>query len=683
MAWVTPAFIETWKSKRYVGSKKPTTVVQVRRGSFRRAYRAGVSDIPGASIPGETTPWCPIFTETTPWVKIPGVLSVDTTKDFGQRGMTVVTLVVDNVDYVQATGPLGDVYQLIDRGALSPDRGFTPPTRARRGPAAGSWYDVLTENANIRVWQGFGEPEVDVNGVMPNSGGTNGAWVFNGLIDSVDPAARPSKLTITARAGKVLTDSRMFGWNISKQLKDPVTFADYDAAYNITKVGDTAVASSGTGAINVTDDDIATAKTYWTSQVAGGRDFTEWVEIRVPAGTYTSITLDCDAEMELFIGFLPRSDVLLGNATVNGTQVPAVFYGSNTVPGANGGWAYLYTQSFTLAGERVIDFGQTIRCFNDSVVRVGFRRLAPEPGNPAAYRARVRTFQARRGLLNPVAADGNWIVVDDVSDMVRVCLRWAGLFEWAVESTGAKLKGKLVFNRSNFLIDPILKAVELTGYNFFLADPVDGASYGVPTFRQNSALFRQGITLTELSDSDLLTDIKAHRTEEPLGYIIRVRGKVTNKGSTLGGSTTKRIMAVYRPPWTQDNTMAGIIKHVTITQNSLRTQTECLVACYLIAIQQILSAMTAAAEIPGYPPLELDDQVGIYDQSTGLNTRLWVNAISTTMRTGASPSWVTSFNGALIDTPDLVALIAEIDAIDFSPAKSPVGIWAGRLPRMR
>ncbi len=212
----------------------------------------------------------------------------------------------------------------------------------------------------------------------------------------------------------------------------------------------------------------------------------------------------------------------------------------------------------------------------------------------------------------------------------------------------------------------------MTGFVFFVTDPTTGESQGVPVFRRNSALQAPSLVLTEVRDTDLLTGIRTKRSEESLPYIIRVRGKTARSGSTLGGDTSKRIMAVYRPPWTADNTLAGVIKHVTHTDNALRSLTECQIACYLIAISGVLKAFTATVEIPANQSIELDEQIGLVDMATGLNTRMWVATRSTRFQSGQVTIWTTTLQGALIDTADLLALIAEIDATDFSPEQSPI-----------
>jgi hypothetical protein len=49
----------------------------------------------------------------------------------------------------------------------------------------------------------------------------------------------------------------------------------------------------------------------------------------------------------------------------------------------------------------------------------------------------------------------------------------------------------------------------------------------------------------------LLTGIDVKQTDEPLAYIIRVRGRESADGQRSAAAAPKRIMFTYRPPWTR------------------------------------------------------------------------------------------------------------------------------------
>lgn len=685
------------RAPAHVGDAKPTMVVQIRKGRFKRGYGAWDGDDVDAVIPGESRhrPWQARWVPETPWKELPNVLECSLSQAFDAAGVNVATFTVENIGYVEQTGPLGDVYHLIEQGYLAPFRGYRAPGRPKRDANLDNeWQDVLARSAQLRVWQGYGEPDRDGNGEMPLDGGENGAWTFVGLIDDVDPESAPYRITITARAGKTLTDQRIFGWNKSRAIDDPIVFMDRLEADNVSWEGGDARASSerdGHPARFVADRE---ASSSWLSRTRGSETAVEWVEIRLPAGRYEEIMLDPAYDgMEAFIGVYVRdrrqTTVGPGNspneeegsvgytpATVDGARVGNGWLGDELVPGE--GWTYIRHIGRLSGKQNVHKLRHIIVTGDNTILRVAFRRLKKVQDG---YRAGVVRLQARkrRTTKKTERKRGNIILVDDVADVVKVCLRWAGFDEWEVEQTGVRLKGRALFNRSSFLIDPINKAVEQTGYVFYVGDPANGDSLGVPIFRRNRALEAPD-DVRQLRDTELLTGIKVKVSEEPLAYIIRVRGKTakpgpqSNDGIRLGGDKTNRIMAVYRPPWWQRNRLGGVLKHVTHTRFELRSFEECQIACYLIAINEALQAVTGVVEAPGHPGFNLDDQVGIIDTGTGMNTRMWISNRQSTFRAGQAASWTMTLTGSMIDTPDLVDLVHEID----TKMPNPRGVSNGR-----
>jgi hypothetical protein len=685
MAWsidpVPDLFRTRWRSGQHIGAAKPHQVVEICRGGSKRGYYHWTGDDVNARIYGErpSKPWMPKWNYYTDWVELPNVLEVGLNQDFDQNGLTVATVDLENVGFIEKTG-LGGVYHAIEHGFLSPFRGYNPATRPAKGPHRNEWFNLLARMSRLRIWQGYGEPERDGDGQIVANGGSNGAWVFAGLIDEVDPEAHPDRVTVTARDfGKMLTDQRILMWNKSRTINDPVVFMDRLEADKVTAVGGAAAASSqrdGHHARFVCDD---STKTAWMSRDHPSANVTEWVQIRVPAGRYEEIVIDpAYAEMECFVGFYAKSRVAT-HGTVTGTGNVAVgtnvkpptmdgevigegwiFAGLGDVPGGNGGWPYMRHIARLGEKQRVVKLNHTIVCGDNSIVRIGLRRL--KRITSGHYRAGITRLQARHRQRTVNLKETRIILVDDVSDMVKVCLRWAGFTEWEIETTGVRLKGRAVFNRSSFLIDPITKATEQTGFVFYVGDPSDSDSRGVPVFRKNRALLEPPAELLEVRDSDLLTGIKVQISEEPLAWNIRVRGKETSNKKyvqAVGGDTTRRIMAYYKPPWTRAGRMAGVLKHVTHTYPELKTFDECLFAAYLIALGEALQAVTGVLQIPGNPGLNLDDQIGVLDTATGMNTRLWIANRSSTFHVGEQPSWVMTLGGSFIDTPDMTVLVAE------------------------
>lgn len=456
---------------------------------------------------------------------------------------------------------------------------------------------------------------------------------------------------------------------------------------------------AGYGPSNVIDESTSTA---WISHDHTTEDNTEWVSIRVPQGRYDSFQIHTDySNMEMYVGVYARSrkrkkakgkgyaalkcqvdDVneptlddhwIRLTDPVTGTPYP-------DVPGGNGGWPYI--RWFSGVGPQPkgkpekFSFGHKLELGDDSVIRIGFRKL--HGVNAGVYRASVNKLKAltRTGVKQPppIPDDVKKIEVDDPSDIVRVILRWAGFKEWEIENTGAKLKGDWVFNRQTYLMDVIKKVSESTGFIFYIGAPSsDDLSIGVPVFR-SSLLLRDDLDdVSMVRDSDLLTAVQAKFSEEPLGYIIRVRGAADDKGKMLGSDKTKRLMSVYRPPWHPH--MAGVIKHVVHEMPRLEDQLSVDVAARLIAVQQALSSATATIEIPGNPRFELDGQMALWDTGTGLKTRLYVARTSSVFTVGKRTTWKTTIGGALLDTPDIVG--AKRDLFALVPSGSGVPIIGG------
>jgi hypothetical protein len=663
-----PAVLSSrWTTGQHIGATKPTMIVEIQRGRWNRNYRTVTQQV-SATIPGEseTAPWMAEWTPSEDWLELPGVVEFKDQQSFDQNGVTVGTIVVDNVRFAEATGTEG-LYRIFERGYLSPLRGYDPPGRTAQGLVSNQWYERLARMSRVRVWQGYGEPERDIDGNIVSDAGDNGIWAFMGQLDDIDLDTDPDQVTITVRNGQSLTDQRMFGWNKSKQLRDPITFADRESADTVTNVGTSAMASSeasGSPASNVLDGDRETA---WRSTNHTTADNTEWVEIVLPeGGRFEDFILDPRYDgMSVYIGFYAS-----GPHSVDGVDVGgAAWVGSITVPGTHGaGWTALRFIERASGTQQIRSLGAVIEAPENSRIRVAFRNLVE--AEPGEFRAGVTRLQGRRREVSVTAVEAKWILVDDVSDVVRVVLRWAGFPEWNVESAGVPLKGKWVFNRSNFLIDPINRAAEAVGFSFFLARPADGDGQPIPVFKLNGARENPG-TVFEVTDDDLLTEVSYKNTMEPLSYIIRVRGKnasASEGGQTLGGDSSQRIMGVYRPVWSHQivgdpgpDRLGGLIKHVTQTMPELKTIEECLTACRLIALAEALAALQIIIEVPGYP-VELDEQVGVSDQTTAINSRIWVAQRTSEFRTGTEGFWRITLTGPLLDTPDIQETIDEIEA---------------------
>lgn len=671
---ISETFDERWSSGLHLGAAKPELRVEVRQGRFNRRrapWNDGVYPVDatiGDSDP--TIPWQAFWEPTTEYVEVPGVLNVELAKNFDQRGLSTAVISVENISYQPVTSEddEGGVFHNIYRGWLSPLRGYVADGRTPLTDEHGDeitdtneWFEVLNRNYQITVHEGYGDQMVKT---------------FTGLIDDVDLTSHPDSININARCfGQALTDQEMFGWNIDKDLRDPVTFIDRDDADKIKKGGyDPSSSSHQTNHDSdlVIDGD---SDTYWASNNHTGAGNTEWVEIKLAQGRYKDFFLGTKwANMDIYISIFATQPGEGEFPTRDGVVQAAndwIDTGLGTVPGGFGGIPYvrlidvansattqirkLDIEDFAEGSEFVVGPG--------SKLRISFRNLHDTGGG--VYRAGVRSLYSRKRTLVPEAVEQKWVLVGDVSDMVKVLLRWAGFKDWEVESSGVTLNKRFLANRGMKYMDVIDKIKDSLGYEFFIGDPVteDDRSIGIPVFRKSLVLVDEDdappvITVTH---EDLLTAIDSKSTDEPLAYIIRARGREAKNGNTLGGDTTRRIMATYRPPWSGLG-LAGLIKHVIHTNYLYKTADDVKFAAWFIALQEALESVAIGGEIPAYPGIDLDDIIVLKDLGTGLTTRLQIRERRSTFHAGEETSWVMSFAGALIDVPDIQTIVAQVNA---------------------
>lgn len=265
------------------------------------------------------------------------------------------------------------------------------------------------------------------------------------------------------------------------------------------------------------------------------------------------------------------------------------------------------------------------------------------------------------------------IIIDDLSDLVVTALRWAGWNreDMRIQKVGVSLREPVSFARGEFYMDVIKKCQDVTGYVFWMSAPSTDWPQGRPTFAATHGFYPVN-PVEEISDRMQLTGLDWQFTDEPFAAVIRVRGKDNDEvGQTLGGDTLKRVMATYRPPWHREFRDAGVLRHVTHTEELYRSQHRCAVAARMIALQEALGGTTANVEIPAHPGLELDDIVGVVDGATGLNTRCLIARLQSTMTLGEKASWKQTLGVALMDTPEVIEVMADLHDELLKPDDDP------------
>jgi hypothetical protein len=692
-----------WLTGKYVGSNKPAFRVLARRGHLERQYEILPDSEVYGFIPGLKGPnavWYARWVADDDWLEIPNVLEISGDGDFDQNGVENITITADNVVLAEETG-LAGLFHTVKRGYLAPLRGGQG-VRGQIADEANEWFERFKEKGTqIVVLAGFGEATIPIH---------------MGLLDDADLTSAPDIIKLTCRSmGVFLTDQHVFMDAKHLWVRDPITFCDRLKADNQEDVATHAEAKSRSDnhpARFAIDDDDDTA---WISAAHNDPQELEWVEIILPAGRYEDFEIyTAYPNMEMFVSVFATNDNIPGRGVARGTD--GTRYGAGWI---NPGIGHIPGTSIPLTNHvgtvknkatryGVKNGGGGFLIGDNSRVRIWFRRLFNAANTKGRdYRAGVRELKVFRRNLSREARQKHWILVNDVADIVKIVLQWAGFEQWEVESTGVRLSDKAVFDRQSFLIDIPKRIAELTNYVFFIKPPAEfdlddlspenetNRRMGIPVFRQSSAAKEQPIQINpwqvaveSVKDTTLLTGIDAKFSQTDMPDSIRARGKVVRKKlanvnrefiHALGEDRSLRYQYSYRPVWARGGVSAHLRKPVLKHEPQLTSVFQCKVACLMIALRYALSGAQAQVEMPFWPYLQLDDHVLIYEGSTGLSTRIWVAMRNWSIKGGDDPDFSMTIGGALLDTPDVQETRVELQQVmndrGFDPAPIARGPW--------
>ncbi len=278
------------------------------------------------------------------------------------------------------------------------------------------------------------------------------------------------------------------------------------------------------------------------------------------------------------------------------------------------------------------------------------------------------TFSDKKYALNPKnkISHRHWVLVHDPAAVVKAILVWAGFHEWVVENVGDRLRLPLSFHMDKFLIDVVDEILKGGNLVFYEQTPSASAeSLGVPVFEHNKAMDRPPAAgLLQITDADMLEAVQPKFDLSNLPYIIRARGNIDHDGVSYDEDIVKRFMGTYFPPWSgaekdesggfvEAGRVSGVRRHDYSVNPALTSEAECKVAAILQAVEYALEAYTASFQIAGLPGLELNEQLSVISNVTGINSRLWVSTIHSEHTAGKDGKWHMTVGGALLDTFDL------------------------------
>lgn len=670
---------EKWLSMKHIGGSRPTVRVFVRKGHLERKYRRLPDDEVFAYVPGLMTPndvWFAEWVADTDYVEVPNVKEAKGDQDYSANGVETLTLTLDNVAMIEEEGHLGAIFHAIQRGFMSPTLGDAN-NRGERTGKKNSWFEMWKDKSTqVMVIGGYGDT------VFP---------LHLGLVDKSTITSKPDTIVATIRnMGQFLTDQDVFMDAKNLWVRDPITFADRVAVQegpNIANSANAKSSKSGAGPEMAVDGN---TKSAWVS--AGG-DSLQWIEFPLSAAHLIKQELyPAYPGMEMFVSVFTSNTNVPGGGTAHlgdGTNLGEGWadLGKGNVPGTTIPWVnHLEMVRESMTTYPVTFSGQKIVTGDNTRVRLWFRNLHNSPtddGHDTTQRAGVREYRIRDASIPEAAERQHWILVDDVSDIVKVVLQWVGITDWEIEKTGVRLADKVVFDRTKKLIDIINYVKERVSYIFYVRAPEDfdlsnlhkgnkkNLSMGVAVFRQPSSMQENPRDIESVRDDNLLLAPQAEFDSTQLPDSIRVRGKAVsdkialadpNHVHKLGADRTVRYQASYRPPWARKHAdgQAHLRKPELHYDYLYESVYECEVACLLIAYQAALASAKGEIEIPMWPLINLDDQTLLFDRSTGLSTRLWSIQKSWTYVGGENVEFKMSLGGSFLDTNDVEEVREEL-----------------------
>lgn len=730
MAYVPPIILQRWRSRNLVGNAKHQLVVRVRKGSMVKSYQDfTMLDGSRAQLPiiwkgNNTQPWQGVWTPAGPWITVPEIESAKTTKDFtSNSGSSSCTVIADDVAFLTTSGTAG-VYHTIQRGYFSPQRGYKVAALPSLW-AKNEWSDVLNGGYQIEIWEGYGpdgdpsvtpldepvEQVIDGQRVMscaPPNAAISRTWT--GLIETCELDSHPDMITITARDfGIFLTDQRVIFHNKAPEIPSPLIVADRRQVLGETNAGYGAFASGShsdytPGGVLPTPADGA----GWVSEKLDTIDGTAYIGITLPAGAYDQIFLSTAAPSQrAYVVVDAVAGTRWDGQEVNGK----IDNGQGTIGYTGIGDHIPYTTSFAVkqGGSRYA-LGGELQAVEGTKIYVFLTHLNNNLWDPVTgietstpgYVASVHRLWAYRygttasapvptatGVGSTTKAQG-WVLVDDVTDIVKMVLVWAGFHEWSIESMGWSLAQPFNFGQDQYFMDVITSVMNQGDWLFYMKGPTDDdLSIGIPTFRQQSAVTTvQPEVAFATTDQDTLEGLQVTYDKSDLPYSFRVRGAINPNGATFGQDLSKRYQGTYFPPWSGldyakvspstpitagqghllDQRLSGLNRAYVATQGqviklSLNSTAECVWSAVLTAVQYALQAASAQFQVPGLPngssvaggggQIELNGCATVIDEGSGTHSRVWISSIESNHTMGENGSWHMTISGSLLDTEDL------------------------------
>jgi hypothetical protein len=659
-----------WNSGAFVGAQRPMVRITV-----------GAWTMKETAVPGNVYRSA-IFGQTQEPIELPNVQQWTWTKSTGQAAGTFQLNLINVKAYPPGVAAqllsLGRLETGMQQGAYTPN--YTPlsaskpstnvgynkvlPPRARN--TASPWQSLLIPDTIIKSYEGFGvdpsvAPEADANLVQ------TGIWLIDQVVYGTD-----GTIVVTGRdLGRLFVDTITVFPNVPANWY-PLSFDAFQNVPAITALQPVTQSASGTLTPDhssnlvhngdapeyghrLADAFDSDRSTYWLSvgNAAPNADYSfEYVEGDMPAGEVSAVTVDVvkgpyTAYISVYAdGAWQGANVVPYNpddpiSGPNGSNIPYVTAGSTNADAPT---------TFTFSP---IKGATKIRCCLTNLQDFGL--------GPYVHRAGIRTLSAKYSqvigekkiTLSPAKRLGNYA---DFTDLIKLFSLWSG-FYWPrtdasfVNSDGTTQTQNAPSNDSALkegrvwgdlaqtgtvglvsltadiwdhitMADAVAYIQDMIGFVFFIGD-LGGVVWRLPNYYTTGNYYeldedRVGGAAPRTHDTVLIDETKQLQSLFVTLNSQNVRERVAV--STANGSYGA-VVAGFNP------NPDGQIRIGVYSDYRFASAKECRIMAELVALQQMFTFRTDQVIIPGYPRLQIDDQVLIKEQITGEYYRHYISGI--------------------------------------------------------
>lgn len=530
-------------------------------------------------------------------------------------------------------------------GYFSFDHGGSAEAQGRWRHSPNSWFNVITPNALIRTYQGYG----GAGGPIADAVGT-GRLVLTGLwlVDTVRISSSGEIQLRCRDMAKLLIEQQLYPplvpaasyplrycrWYYRPECRT-VGGGSGSASLSLSSSGNYAWVSSGDiHGHNPGDAFDGNLDTFWLSvgnSRPGAPYAAEWIEANCGQNIDTVHVTPWAGNYSCWVS------VMENGAWVD--EGPPIEYDEAGVGRYNG--AYEVRIPTVMRVGIPWESPTTIplpRTYAADKVRLTFYDLADSEWGPYTYRAGVREFGASQGgspqqVTEIVRYDGNYF---DFADIVKDLLLWAGwhLYDPGggyppgifgnIESTGSY--SEECFPEDAFdkrpVIDAITTVKEVVGYIFWIDE--DGAArFESPNWWAPGNFYTDGSHtdfVPEVDERLQLTDYSMQTSDAPARSEIIVAAAdpvlFPDNVTHYVPSTSGDLKGMVKP--------AVFVNGVLVSAAEQRTMAE-LIAMHMY-FQQRQGNVTAAAN----PAIQINDQVRIVERITGDTYVHYVRGVQTT-----------------------------------------------------